>query len=442
VDSCTQEDLARLPEEPRAALLGLAGLGLPVTNGHLAQVLAAAGMPQARAWAGNPADLQKRLQELRGLGLAQVDRTGHWSCAARAIEAAARAAFAQGLLGRLFQGALNGAGPGALGADPEARARAELRLAFLEGRHRQWLPLRTAYHRRFQDRLRGRDPLALICGGPFEPDWFTRLEPAASAYGCQALLQDAVLLGRPDPGFLAWIEAQAQRPRTTPCARSFLLYQLLQGRPVDTAAWAARQPQEERNAYAWPALEGLAAIAVGQAGAAVGHFATALARLGAAGGGAAPLPGLMEPLHILALLADPGQSARDLARTRLEPLARLPESNPLAAAAAALGRLALDRGAHWTGLRLPSPPEPFPPAIQFLDLLCAHLAGLPVSADHLEQVRQACAPLPLGWFSAALEELGHRLQGRPPRPAPLLDLMPALPSWERALNAMQRLDRL
>jgi hypothetical protein len=70
------------------------------------------------------------------------------------------------------------------------------------------------------------------------------------------------------------------------------------------------------------------------------------------------------------------------------------------------------------------------------------LAGNPTPPDHLEQVRKACAGLPLGWFSAELEELGRRQQGQSPRPSPLLDLMPALAPWERALNAIQRLDRL
>ena len=73
--------------------MGLAGLGLPTSNSHLARVMAAARVPQAEVWAANPRMLQERLLRLKDLGLAETTRQGYWVCADRALESAARMAF-------------------------------------------------------------------------------------------------------------------------------------------------------------------------------------------------------------------------------------------------------------------------------------------------------------------------------------------------------------
>lgn len=431
---CTLEDLGRLPEDDQAALMGLAGLGLPASNSHLARVMAAArGLPQAEAWAANPRMLQERLVHLKGLGLAETTRQGYWVCAERALESAARMAFARGLLGRLHSGALAG-GNGAVLADARARSRAELRLAFLEGRHEAWLPLRERFAQQFGAGIRHRDPLALVCGAPFEPSWFDTLGPAAQAYGCQALLLDHALLGLGSPAWMAWMEARTRQPRSTPSALSIMLFLVLQGRTAELPAWQAVQPPATRAGYAWPALEAMAALAAGDPARAAARFAESLARLARATGRPDPLlPGLYEPFHILSLLAIREPRARD----RIAALGRRDPEDPLRPAAAILGRLA----AAMDGAP-PAPPRRLTPGTvlnAFLEVLCAYLAGAPLAPEVPERLLKAVTPLPLAWFGAELLELRNRFQNQPARPSPLLDLVPQQAPWERALASMRQL---
>jgi len=70
----------------RVRLLGLAGLGLPTSNSHLARVMAGTrGFPQAPAWAANPRLLQERLLRLKGLGLAEMPNTNYLKAAKRVV---------------------------------------------------------------------------------------------------------------------------------------------------------------------------------------------------------------------------------------------------------------------------------------------------------------------------------------------------------------------
>ena len=433
---CTLVDLGRLPEDDRALLMGLAGLGLPASNSHLARVMAGArGFPQADAWAANPRLVQERLVRLQIQGLAGTTRQGYWVCAERALESAARMAFAQGVLGRLHQGAVSGAGHGAVLPDARMRCRAELRLAFLEGSHQRWLPLRLRFAQQFGATIGHRDPLGLICGGPFEPAWFEALDPAAQAYGCQALLLDQALLGLRSESFLHWMEVQARTPRAPPSALSLMLFLLLQGRPDQLDAWKTPQPAAMRETYGWPALEALAALAGGDPARAAAGFALSLARLAQASGRRDPLlPGLFEPFHILALLAlrDPR------ARERIDRLGRREREDPLRPAAETLRRLDQSLAGGPAPARRPHL-VPNTALNLFLDLLGAYLSGEPVDPEQPDRRIRACAPLPLGWFAHELEELRERLRGRTARPSALLDLVPQREPWERALESIRRM---
>jgi len=441
----TIEDLERLPEARQLALMGLAGLGLPAGNSHLARVLAeATGWPQARAWAANPRSLQDLLLELQAGGLARSTPRGYWSCTEPCLESAARMAFARGVLRRLFQGAV--AGAGAYGAMPDARARvrAELRLEFLEGRHERWLPLREQFAQHFGATIQHRDPLALVCGGPFEPAWFEALEPGAQAYGCQALLLDQVLHGLRAPRFREWLEARSRAPRATPAANTLLLYLTLQGRTAETAAWMQRQGPGQHGTYAWAAMEGMAALAAGDPVQAAGHFAASLARLQkVTRKRAISLPGLLEPFHILALLGSRSAPALRLAQERIALLEKRDWDDPIAPAAALLRRLSLalagGRPEPRRGELLAQVAARATPLIQFLETLAAYLGGEDLTPELAERVERSCAPLPLAWFSAELGELRRRLQGQPGRPSPLLDLIPREAAWERVLDSLQHL---
>jgi hypothetical protein len=444
-DFCSLEDLDRLPEDDRTVLIGLAGLGLPTSNSHLARVLAETlALPRTQAWAANPRLMQERLLRLKSLGLAETTRQGYWTCAEKGLESAARMAHAQGLLRRLHQGAVAGTGFGSVQADARGRCRAELRLAFLEGDHQRWLPLRERFAQQFGATIRCRDPLGLICGGPFEPSWFETLGPAAQAYGCQALLLDQVLLGLRSPAFLAWMETEAKTPRPTPSALTIMLFLVLQDRSLELGAWMARQPAGTRNGYAWPALEGLAALAAGEPARSAAGFAQSLARLRQATGRRDPLlPGLYEPFHILALLGTREAPAARRAQERIDLLGRRDREDPLHPIASNLQRLALALAGGCPAPRkaaIMAQLTPRSTAFSLcLETLGAYLAGETVAPELPDRLLRASAPLPLAWLSAALGELRNRLQDQPPQPNPLLDLVPQQAAWERALESLRRL---
>lgn len=439
----TLDNLARLPDDERVALMGLAGVGLPASNSHLARLLAGLGrFPQAPAWAENPRRLQEVLAGLQARGLAGSPRPGYWACTGRSLESAARMAFAEGILGRLHRSAVAASGFGTVVPDAFLRLRGELRLALLEGGPQRWLTAREQFAAHFGKALGHRDPLCLVCAGPFEPGWFETLPAPAQAYGCQALLYAALLHGDRDPAFLPWLEARAEAPRSGPAALPVLVHLAFQGRRPDLERWLAVQGPDLRASPVWPSVEAMAALAGGDPAGAVGRFSESLARLRQTAQArnlqADPvLPGPFEPCHVLALVA---VGDLDLARARVALLARRDRDDPLAAAAVPLDSLVRTRaGAAPEGLAWDRPGPRIPPYARFLDLLGAHLEGLPVPPDLTGRVRRACAALPLGWFARELEELEARQGGRPPRPSPLLDLAPRGEPWERALERLRQL---
>ncbi len=420
----TLDGLRRLPAPEAAALMGLAGLGLPATNAHLAQaLLRVRAHPEAEAWAANPRRVQTVLERLRERGLA-AERRGYWHCREACLESAARLAQARGLLGPLFRGVAPGAGTIPDGA---MRSRAELRIALVEGRPGSWLPLRERFREAFAEALAGRDPLALVCGGPFEPAWFEALGPEARALGAQALLTDHVLQGRRDLGWMAWMEARAAVPGPGPLAPALIAFLVLQGRLDAARAWMGAQPEAARRHAGWPALEGLAALAAGEPAEAAARYQEALDR------SSGPLPPLHAPFHILALLGSRRAQAPALARRQAEAAAR---TGPLGALLLRLCTV-LD-GAPGPVLGTP-PPAGLGPLAQALAACAAHLGGEPVPPAFLTAARQACEGLPLAWPATDLEELERRQGDAPPRPRPLLDLAPAEAPWERALRAIARL---
>lgn len=403
-------------------LAGLAGLGLPTANGHLAQALARAGAhPEAPAWAANPRKVQALLERLAGRGLA-VERRAHWHCRETCLESAARMA-GPALLARLYHAYRPG--PGSV-PDGAMRSRAELRLALVQGRTQDWLALRARFREAFASALAGRDPLALVCGGPFEPAWFEALGPEAQALGCHALQLDHALLGLRDPAWLAWMEARAAGNASGPLAPALVVHDLLQGRLERARTRMAAQPEGVRRHPGWPSLEGLASLAAGEAAQAALHYQDAARRI------QGPLPGLHEPFHILALLGSRQRQAPLLARARAERLAR--ETGPLGSLGGVLGWLcgALDGAPDPLAVEAPGPLG------LALTACCAHLGGRPLPASRLQAAREACEGL-LAWPGEDLAELARRADGEAPRPRPLLDLAPPEAPWERALRAIARM---
>ena len=430
-----------LPEPERAVLMGLAGLGLPASNSHLAQTLARTGaFAEATAWVANPRRIQELLTRLRERGLTE-ERRGFWHCTPACLESAARHAQDLGLLRKLFQGGHLASGPGGMVPDGAMRSRAEMRLEFMEGHTERWLALRERFAEHFQLATGRRDPLALICAEPFEPEWFDALEPGARAFGCNALLQDHILHSHPAPGFLTWLDLQVRQPVPSPAAMPFIHYLILQGRVAEARAWMAVQPARTREHFAWPTLEGLAALAEGDPRRAATAYGAALAALRKLTRRKhATLPGLHEAFHILALLGTREAAALRLADERMAALERDPVPGPLPGIPEVLGHLArVLSGARPQQELHPRLTRDLGPLGLVLAALASHLGGESTPPDLPARALRAIAPLPFAWFRAELEELEARLRGMPPRPSPLLDLVPREAAWERALDSLARL---
>ena len=439
----TLADLRALPGEQQAVLMGLAALGLPASNAHLAQTLARTGaFPEAAAWAANPRKVQELLVQLRGRGLVE-ERKGYWHCTAASLEASARLAFSKKVLRRIYQAGHPAGSSAGMVPDGAMRSLAELRLEFMEGHTERWLPLRERFADAFVNATQGRDPLALLCGAPFEKAWFEALDPASQAFGCNALLQDHLLHNQPAPGFVAWMDAATALAKAAPCAAAmpFIQYLLLQGRTREARAWMAVQPPKIREHYAWSNLEALAALAEGKPALAAEHYGASLAALRKLTHKKnSNLPGLHDPLHILALLGTREPAALRLADERIAILDRTEWGNPLKDVPGILAHLArLLSGArpeHDLYRRLPRDLTPFGLVVA---TVASYLGGETTPPDLPVRALRALAPLPFAWFTAEIMELQKRLGGAPPLPSPLLDLVPREAPWERVLDSLARM---
>jgi superfamily II DNA or RNA helicase len=437
----TLAELRSLPEEEQAVLMGLAGLGLPCTNSHLALTLGrAGGFPQAQAWIENPRKVQDLLARLKSRGLLE-ERRGFWHCSEASLESSARLAFARGVLRRLYQ-AGHTAGPGAgMMPDGALRSRAELRMVFMEGLTERWMPLRERFADQYSGAVARRDPLALICSGPFEPEWFDGLDPAAQAFGCNALLQDHTLHNHPAPGWMAWMDAHTRTLAPSASAMPFIQYLILQGRLPEARAWMEAQPPRIRQHYAWSNLEALAALAEGKPALAAERYGASLAALRKVTRKKnAALPGFHDAFHILALLGTREPVSLRLADERIALLDRGEWSSPLKDIPELLAHLSrLLSGARPGRDSHLGPPRDLSPLALVLAAVAAHLGADTLPPDLPERALRACAPLPFGWFAAELTELNRRLRGETPRPSALLDLVPREAAWERTLDSLERL---
>jgi len=437
----SMEDLRGLTQDEQVILMGLAALGLPATNAHLAQtLLRSGGFPQAQPWTANPRKVQDLLTLLRGRGLVE-ERRGYWHCTAASVESSARLAFERKHLRRIHHAGHPSGSLGGMVPDGAMRSLAELRLEFMEGHTEAWLPLRERFADTFVNATQHRDPLALICAAPFEPAWFDALPPPSQAFGCNALLQDHLLHNQPAPGWLDWMDAHTRTPAPSAAAMPFIQYLLFQGRTGDARAWMAIQPPKIREHYAWTNLEALAALAEGDAALAVERYGTSLAALRKLTRKKnVNLPGLHDPLHILALLGTREPAALRLADERILLLDRADWGNPLRDLPGLLAHLArLLSGAkpeHDLHRRLPRDLTPFG---LVLAAIASHLGGETTPPDLPVRALRALAPLPFGWFAAEIAELVRRLAGETPHPSPLLDLVPREAAWERVLDSLARM---
>ena len=231
----TEHELDQLQPLSDALLMAMGAIGQPAARSHLAQTLVRARIaPQAQPWISNPAGMSPLLNQLRDAGLTQEINQGFWALTPAAVEAVCRRAHRLGRLKPLAAAGQAAYDAGKVLLDGLGRDLAAFRLAFLEGRTEDWMAAQERLRATHRATLGDRDPLALICGQPFDPAWFETLPPAAQSHAAWALLYDQVVQDQPNAAFRAWMEA---RSHTKPSPLGPMLeFLILEGRLQEAVA--------------------------------------------------------------------------------------------------------------------------------------------------------------------------------------------------------------
>ena len=444
----TDQELDKLPPLSDAILMAMGAIGQPAARSHLAQTLVRSRVaPQAEPWIRNPAGMVPVLNQLREAGLAREVNRGFWTLTAGALEVVCRRAQRKGHLKALASAGQAAYDAGKVLLDGLGRDLAAFRLAFLEGRGEDWLAAQERLGQTHRAALEQRDPLALICGRPFDPAWFESLEPAQQSYAAWALLYDQVVQHRPEPAFRAWMETRS-RTRPSPLG-PMLEYLVLEGRLDEAGALLARLSPAQRALTPIALLQAALELALGHTAQAAAGFEAVLEDLGrGARRRAVHLPGLMDLFCILAFLGLGGERGLQAASERLELLERRLPADPLAALQAPLRRLLLRQlGLPPASLPDGRTPDGRTPASQprglarFVDLLCSYLCAERLDPEAIRTAQAELAEVPLGLFQGALEEIRRRGRGAATVAWPFLDLVPHSESWEKALEDLHGLVR-
>ena len=418
--------------------MAMGAIGQPAARSHLAQTLVRSRVaPQAEPWIRNPNGMTPLLNQLKDAAMAQEEHRGFWTLTPGAREAVCRRAFLKGHLKNLAVAGQCSYDAGKVVLDGLGRDLAAFRLAFLEGRTEDWLLAQERLAQHHKAALGHRDPLAIICGQPFDPAWFETLPPAQQSHGAWALLHDQTIHNRPNDTFRAWME---ERSRSKPSPLGPMTeYLLLEGRLDEAWALLDKLKEPQRSLTPILLLEALHSLLQGNPVAAADSYMTVLDRVGLARRKAVHLPGLMDLFCILALIGKGGDEAMRLAADRIELMGRRQPGDPLNAMQEPLQRL----HQHRSGLppRPELPPRPTPHGLaRFVDVLCAYLCETRLGSQVLEGAQVELTALPLGLFARELEEMRRRARGGLSGTAfPFLDLVQHSESWERALADLQGL---
>jgi hypothetical protein len=439
----TDHELDQLRPLPEALLMAMGAMGQPAARSHLAQTVVRAGLaPQAAPWITNPAGMTPVLNLLRDSGLAREVNNGFWTLTPAALEAVCRRAYRKGQLKPLAAAGQASYDSGKLLLDGLGRDLAAFRLAFLEGRPGDWLAAQERLRHTHRAALDQRDPLAIICGQPFDPAWFEALPPAQQSHAAWALLYDQVVHNQPNEAFSAWLEARSHA-RPSPLG-PMLDYLILEGRLEEAGALLKRLSPAQCAITPIALLKSALELSQGHPAAAAAGFEAVLAELGKGPRRkAVHLPGLMDLFCFLAFVGLGGDEGLAAAGERLELLERRQVSDPMFSLLEPLRRLLLHRQGLPRIGELPKPEAPRPhPLAGFVEALCAYLCADRMDLEALEQAKRALDGLPLGLFRRELAELMRRARGGiSAAPFPFLDLVPHSETWEKALEDLHGLAR-
>jgi len=438
--------------------MAMGAIGQPSARSHLAQTLVRSRVaPQAEPWITNPGAMTPVLNLLRDSGLAREVNNGFWTLTPAALEAVCRRAHRKGQLKALAAAGQASYDSGKLLLDGLGRDLAAFRLAFLEGRPEDWQAAHERLNQTHRAALGLRDPLAIICGQPFDPAWFEALPPAQQSHAAWALLYDQAVHGQPNPAFRAWLEARS-RTRPSPLG-PMLEYLILEGRLEEAEALLRRLTPAQCALTPIALLKSALELARGNPSGAAAGFEAVLRELGRGPRRkAVHLPGLMDLFCFLAFIGLDHERGLPAASERLELLERRQEADPMYTLQEPLRRLLLHRqGLPRTGgdpalrgndpaLRAESarPPAPRtePPLASWVEALCTYLCAERLDLEALDRTAGELARLPLGLFQHELAELRRRAKGGITAvPFPFLDLVPHSETWEKALEDLHGLAR-
>ena len=432
-------ELDKLQPLPEALLMAMGAIGQPSARSHLAQTLVRSRVaPQAEPWIRNPAAMTPLLNLLRESGLAQEEHKGFWTLTPGAREPVCRRAHRKGCLKALATAGQCAYDAGKVVLDALGRDLAAFRLAFLEGRTEDWLAAQERVRQAHRGALAHRDPLALICGQPFDAAWFEALPPAMQSHGAWALLHDQTVHNQANDTFRAWLET---RSRTRPSPLGPLLeYLLMEGRLDEAWTLLDKLKPAQRALTPIALLEAAMNLVQGNAAAAADGFEGVLAGLGQGSRRkAVHLPGLMDLFCFLAFIGRGDDTGLRWAAERLDLLGRRQPGDPLSAMGEPLQRLLL----HRTGLppRAETPPRARPHGVgRFVEVLCGYLCEARLASGALEGAQVELTGLPLGLFGRELEEMRRRARGGISSGRfPFLDLVHHSESWEKALEDLHGL---
>ena len=429
--------------------MAMGAIGQPSARSHLAQTLVRSAVaPQAEPWIRNPAGMTTLLHGLRDAGLTQEVNNGFWTLTPGALEPVCRRAHRKGLLKGLALAGQTTYDGGKVVLDGLGRDLAAFRLSFMDGRTEEWLINQERLRQNHRAALGQRDPLAIICGRPFEPTWFEHLPPAQQSHAAWALLYDQVVLGQPNETFRAWLET---RSRTKPSPLGPMLeFLILEGRLEEADTLLNRLTAAQRGLTPIALLQATLNLALCKPAEAAAGFEAVLADLlRGPRRKAVHLPGLMDLFCILAFIGLDSAEGLQAATERLELLERRQLSDPMSALHEPLRRLLLHRQGLPRGgepgtmhAETPAVIAPAHGLARFVELLCAYLCEERLDLEALAAAQAELAGFPMGLFQAELTELLRRAKGGiSGSPFPFLDLVPHSETWEKALADMHGLTR-
>nr|WP_320134009.1 DEAD/DEAH box helicase [uncultured Holophaga sp.] len=429
----------KLQPLPEAILMAMGAIGQPAARGHLAKTLVKSKVaPQAAPWIQNPAGMSTLMEVLQEAGFAHEPRKGFWAITREAREVVCRRAHRKGCLKALASVGQAGYGTGEVVLDPLGRDLATLRVTLVEGESKDWLAAQERVRQAHGQALGQRDPLSLICGEPFDPEWFESLSPALQSHAAWALLHDQTLLGQRNEAFLEWLRMRSGSKRSP--VGPVLEFLVMEGRLEEADALLDKLKPTQRALTPVALLEAALRLAQGRATEAAAGFEGVLAQLQGAKKKAIHLPGLMDTFCILAFLGRGDAAGLKEAAERLELMARRHVSDPISAFHDPLQRILLHRLGQPI-LRNAARSAPSGLAT-FAECLSDYLCEVRLAPEALEQCELQLDGLPLGLFRRETEEMARRARGGVSAVSyPFLDLVSHEEVWEKALEALQSVAR-